>query len=94
MGDSLDTIFKAYDVRGVYPDQVQEMYLDHAVNVHKVTDAWKTITGGQAGAGAGIKVAILDSGIDTTHPGFQSFVTAVPAGFPKVSSDAEKSRVS
>ncbi len=24
MGDSLDTIFKAYDVRGVYPDQIDE----------------------------------------------------------------------
>jgi len=24
VGDSLDTIFKAYDVRGVYPDQIDE----------------------------------------------------------------------
>src|SRR5262249_37654709 len=68
----------------------EEMFLDHAVNVHKVTDAWKTITGGQAGAGAGIKVAILDSGIDTTHPAFQGFSATMPDGFPKVSSDAEK----
>src|SRR5262249_5331247 len=48
-------------VRGVYPDEVQHKYLDHAVNVHKVVDAWKAITGGQAGAGAGIKVGLIDS---------------------------------
>ena len=24
MGDSLDTIFKAYDVRGIYPDEIDE----------------------------------------------------------------------
>jgi minor extracellular serine protease Vpr len=76
-------------VRGVYPDRIVQKHLDHAVNVHQVADAWNLMTGGQTSAGAGIKIGILDTGIDVTHPAFQGFSTALPDGFPKFSSDAE-----
>jgi minor extracellular serine protease Vpr len=33
-------------------------------------------------AGKGIKIAILDSGIDQTHPAFQDSTLPMPAGFP------------
>src|SRR5688500_19886650 len=33
-------------------------------------EAW-TAVGGEAGAGAGVKVAVIDSGIDHTHPCFE-----------------------
>jgi hypothetical protein len=39
-------------------------------------------------AGAGIKIAILDSGIDASHPGFRDDSLTPPEGFPRVSSDA------
>lgn len=45
--------------------------------------AWTTL-GGLSKAGAGIKIAILDSGIDQTHPAFQDASLTVPAGFPIV----------
>jgi subtilisin family serine protease len=78
------------NVRGVYPDLRHKAFLDHAVNVHKIVDAWKTLPGGQGGAGNGIKIGIIDSGIDINHPAFQGFSTAVPDGFPIVSSQTER----
>ena len=80
------------NVRSIYPDVEVQMSLDRAINVHKVREAWQTIAGGQAGAGAGIKIGIIDSGIDTAHPGFQGFTAAMPSGFPKASSETIKAQ--
>jgi minor extracellular serine protease Vpr len=77
------------NVKGVYPDKLHHKLLDHAVNVHRVPQAWQTLSGGSAQAGAGIKIGILDSGIDIVHPGFQGFTTAIPNGYPVVSSGGE-----
>lgn len=49
-----------------------------------VQEAWATsVIGGQSNAGAGVKIAILDTGIDPTHPSFQDASLAAPEGFPK-----------
>lgn len=42
-----------------------------------------TADGGQSNAGAGIKIGIIDTGIDTTHPFLTDNSLIVPAGFPK-----------
>ncbi len=76
-------------VKSVTPVNKHHVKLDHAVNVHQVTQAWQAISGGQAGAGAGIKIAILDTGIDVNHPAFQGFTTAVPSGYPMTTNAAE-----
>ena len=39
--------------------------------------------GGQANAGAGIKIGIIDTGIDFTHPFLTDNSLVVPAGYPK-----------
>jgi minor extracellular serine protease Vpr len=57
--------------------------------VHRVPAAWQTLSNGRAGAGAGIKIGILDTGIDTSDPAFQGFATPVPAGFPIMSCSAD-----
>jgi subtilisin family serine protease len=44
--------------------------------------AW-TAAGGRADAGRGIKVGIIDSGIDYRHPFFDPTGFSYPAGFPK-----------
>jgi uncharacterized protein (TIGR03437 family) len=38
---------------------------------------------GVAGAGAGVKIGIIDSGIDQNHPGFQDASLTPPSDFPK-----------
>jgi len=75
-------------VKNVYPVHEYKADLDHALPVHNVPDAWNNILGGQANAGAGIKVAILDTGISPGHPSFQDASLKVPPGFPLSSSKA------
>jgi minor extracellular serine protease Vpr len=43
---------------------------------------WNAV-GGQSNAGAGIKIGIIDTGIDQTHPFLTDNSLTVPAGFPK-----------
>jgi subtilisin family serine protease len=52
---------------------------------HKLIDAdpvW-TAAGGRSNAGAGVKIGIIDSGIDARHPFFDPTGFSYPAGFPK-----------
>jgi uncharacterized protein (TIGR03437 family) len=55
--------------------------LDKAVGLVNLQAAW-TAAGGVSKAGAGIKIGIIDSGIDQNHPGFQDSSLTPPAGFP------------
>ena len=57
--------------------------LNTAVNLVNVPAAWNALPGGMANAGAGVKIAIIDSGIDDTHAAFQDPSLEPPAGFPK-----------
>jgi len=56
--------------------------LDKALDLQNVKQAWTTV-GGAGKAGAGVKIAIIDSGIDQTHPGLQDSSLTAPDGFPK-----------
>jgi uncharacterized protein (TIGR03437 family) len=56
--------------------------LDRAASAANVGAAY-TALGGSTQAGVGIKIGIIDSGIDLTHPGFQDPSSTAPAGFPK-----------
>jgi uncharacterized protein (TIGR03437 family) len=47
-----------------------------------VRTAWSSVNGEQ-NAGAGIKIAVLDTGIDQNHAAFQENGLQYPAGFPK-----------
>ena len=66
----------------VYPVLLYRPALDHALPLLKVPDAWNQI-GGAGNAGAGIKVAVIDTGIDSKHPAFNNPSLSPPAGFPK-----------
>src|SRR5437588_13041901 len=56
--------------------------LNAAVNLVNAPAAWSAV-GGTSNAGAGIRIGIIDTGIDQNHPGFQDSSLTPPAGFPK-----------
>jgi minor extracellular serine protease Vpr len=58
--------------------------LNRAIGNMNGTLAWNAV-GGLSSAGAGIKIGILDTGIDITHPAFQDPSLTMPSGFPKCS---------
>jgi minor extracellular serine protease Vpr len=58
--------------------------LNRAIANMNGTTAWNAV-GGLSNAGAGIKIGILDTGIDITHPAFQDPSLTAPSGFPKCS---------
>ena len=58
-------------------------FLSHALPLHKVPDAWNLLPLGQNGAGLGIKIGMIDTGIDVNNPAFSVALPPVD-GFPKV----------
>ncbi len=62
--------------------------LDHALPLQQVPAAWNLI-GGMGNAGLGAKIAIIDTGIDSQHPGFQDSSLVVPPGFPIVNKQSD-----
>lgn len=55
--------------------------LDHAEQLVNTAGAWNLL-GGMSNAGLGVKIAVIDSGIDQTHPAFQDPSLSPPGGFP------------
>ena len=71
-------------VKQVYPVREYKMNLDHALPLHHVPEAWTRI-GGKDKAGAGVRIAILDTGVSPNHPAFQDPTLKPPPGFPRAS---------
>ncbi len=69
-------------VRAVLPRRILSLHTNRATALMNAPAAWSAL-GGQSMAGAGIKIAIIDTGIDQNHPAFQDSSLSVPAGFPK-----------
>jgi minor extracellular serine protease Vpr len=68
-------------VQGVVPLRRYHLNLNRATQLLNGPAAWNALGGAQA-AGAGIKIAIIDTGIDQTHPAFQDSSLPMPAGYP------------
>ena len=75
-------------VIGVRPMRQMHLTLNKATQVMNAPAAWNLV-GGQSNAGKGIKIGILDTGIDQNHPAFQDSSLAFPSGFPKCSGSAD-----
>ncbi len=67
-------------VRGVARLKRFHRTLNKAAILVNATAAW-TALGGTGSAGVGRKIAIIDSGIDQTHPAFQDSSLALPSGY-------------
>ncbi|MDW8253911.1 MAG: S8 family serine peptidase [Chloroflexota bacterium] len=70
-------------VRAVTPDRPYR--LANAPDIVQIgaPELWRQVGGSPRDAGRGVKVAIIDSGIATTHPSFDPTGYAYPPGFPK-----------
>ena len=80
-GHSIDELRAIPGVKSVTPMRRTKADLNRAVQLMDAQTAWNAV-GGQSNAGKGIKIAILDSGIDLTNPAFQDSSLTVPSGFP------------
>ncbi|HXI39048.1 MAG TPA: S8 family serine peptidase, partial [Bryobacteraceae bacterium] len=66
--------------------------LDRAIDLVHASAAWSA-SGGQQKAGAGVRIAILDTGIDQGHAAFQDASLVPPSGFPKGDTSYTNSKV-
>jgi uncharacterized protein (TIGR03437 family) len=78
-------------VRAVRPLRRFHRKLDQAVKLINANSTGWNLVGGVANAGLGLKIGIIDTGIDQTHPAFQDSTLTIPSGFPlcNVSSDCD-----
>jgi len=74
-------------VKAVHPVRQHRLHLGEAIQYHRLTEAVRI--GGEAAAGRGVKIAIIDTGIDVTHPGMQDAELEPPEGFPKVNDERD-----
>jgi len=80
-GHSIDELRAIAGVKSVTPMRRARAQLNRAVQLMDVQTAWNAV-GGQSNAGKGIKIAVLDSGIDLNNPAFQDSTLSMPSGFP------------
>lgn len=84
--ERLDELKALPGVKGVAELRWRHLNLNRATQLINAQSAW-TALGGVGNAGAGVKIAIIDTGIDQTHPAFQDDTLAMPAGYPICSGD-------
>lgn len=79
-------------VRRVWPVYEIHPELDRAVGLIQADKAWETV-GGVDRAGAGMKIGILDSGLDITHPGFKTDALTTPDSYPRATNEDIRSQL-
>ncbi|MBN8730063.1 MAG: S8 family serine peptidase [Acidobacteria bacterium] len=65
----------------VIPARSLKLLMDRAPALHRVGEARALLGSGKGGAG--VKIAVIDSGVDQTHASMLAGELAAPAGFPK-----------
>ena len=79
--DQVEELKKLPGVKGVVRLRRYKRTLNRATQLMNAPAGW-SILGGAGLAGAGVKIAVLDSGIEQDHPSFQDDTLKMPAGFP------------
>jgi minor extracellular serine protease Vpr len=70
------------DVESAEYNALYQPVMSESYKIINAAGAWAA-AGGRADAGRGIKVGIIDTGIDASHPFFDPSGFSYPAGFPK-----------
>ncbi len=84
-GDALAQLAALPGVKRVLPMREFHRVMDRAVLTHKIADAWAQSGGDRAGAG--VKIGIIDTGVEVSHASFQDPSLKAPEGFPRVNTD-------
>ncbi len=79
--DAIAEMSKLPGVLGAVRLHKYQTKMNRALQLINAQAAWGVV-GGAANAGAGIKIGILDSGIDQTNAAFQDSSLKVPLGYP------------
>jgi subtilisin family serine protease len=84
-------------VKRAFQERRYQQHFDASISLHQIDAAWAAIPGatynpsnpsGWNVAGQGVKIGMIDTGIDPTHPSFSaSNMPAPPSGFPKWSTN-------
>jgi len=82
--DEAAAIAQLEGVERVEPMRPLKQLANRAINLINAGGGWSRV-GGEGNAGAGIKLGIIDTGIDHLHPAFAPNGLTAPAGFPKCS---------
>ena len=80
-------------VRDVIPARARYPLLDAAPQAVHAPAYWEAIPGGLANAGRGMRIAIIDSGINQNHPMFSGEGLVAPPDFPKGTPQHTNSKV-
>ncbi len=80
--DDLKALMTDPAVLKVYPDQIREVEMDASLDLIHADAVW-TALGGQDTAGAGVKVAVVDTGLSIDNPMFDGTGFTAPFGYPK-----------
>ncbi len=81
-GNAIGRLAQNADVLTVEYNALYRPDMSESYKIINAADAW-TAAGGRDGAGSGIKVGVIDSGIDSSHPFFDPAGFSYPQGFPK-----------
>jgi uncharacterized protein (TIGR03437 family) len=68
-------------VVAVQPQRLYRLHLNEATQLMKAPAAWNLV-GGMGNAGMGIKIGIIDTGVEATNPAFQDPSLPMPPGYP------------
>lgn len=85
--DQVTQLEKLPGVAGVVLLRKYNKLLNKALPLTGADLAWPDV-GGFPGAGKGIRIGLLDTGVDQTHPSLQDNTLHAPAGFPKCDTPA------
>jgi uncharacterized protein (TIGR03437 family) len=71
------------EVADIFPDVLYHLTMDAALQLVRAPEAWSARVGGEASAGQGMKIGVIDTGLDPLHPMLQDPTLAAPSGYPK-----------
>ncbi len=83
-------------VKRAFAERRFQQHFDASIPLHQIDSAWSAIPGATYNAsdpaawntaGQGVKIGMVDTGIDITHPSFKAPNMTAPSGFPKWSTN-------